>query len=307
MALAIALLEGVGLILIMVGMWQALVERSRSPARAAAEAAGAAAGKSPTRAVAHTPLPWPLHYVERRAKTAGVELGLVHVFALILGCGLAAAATLYMVAGVPWMTVAAAFAGFWAPLWHLGRLADRRSQQVLRQLDQVCTELIQAMAGGQDLYAALQQQAQRAPDPVGRELHRVMERVRQGEPLGDAMAELPERIALEETRLLSVGVRLALDAGARIVPVLESIQRSLRGRREMHGLIRELSVRNEKQSLILMVVPMVMLLIMRLEAPEYVAPLLATATGQMVLAVDILWMLFGARLVRGFFSTTPLT
>jgi tight adherence protein B len=310
MALAVALLAGLGVLAATLGVWQMAGERAAAPALAAQEAAGvrstarlAGVGRPATR---HRPLPWPLRYVERRARTAGVEWDVTTVVALIVGSGLAAAGAIFLGTGVLWMTVLAACAGLWAPVWQLGRLTARRSQQVLRQLDEVCTQLIQALSGGQDLYAALTSQAQRAPDPVGHELRRVMERVRQGEPLVDAIAEFPARVALEEARLLSVGVRLALDAGTRIVPVLESIQRSLRGRREMQGLIRELSVRNERQAFILTLVPLVMLLAIRLEAPQYVAPLLTTATGQMVLVADVLWILFGVRLVRGFFASTPV-
>lgn len=91
-----------------------------------------------------------------------------------------------------------------------------------------------------------------------------------------------------------------------MIPVLESIQRSLRSRREMHGLIRELSVRDEKSSVVLFVVPIVMLLAMRLEAPQFTAPLLHTAFGQLVLLADLLWMLFGMQLVRSFFGGTPV-
>lgn len=301
-----ALTEGVGVLAVVVGIWRLWCERARAPAIAAAAAAGVGEG-SPRPRPHGRRLPRLLRYVERRAKTAGVEWDLLTVVALIAGSGLAGAAVMELVAGVAWMTVLAGCVGFWAPIWQLGRLTTRRAQQVLRQLDQTCTELVQALSAGQDVYAALLQQSQRAPDPVGYELRRVMERVRQGEPLADAIAELPERIALAEARLFSVGVRLALDSGTRMVPVLESIQRSLRGRRDLGGLIRELSVRNEKQSLILMVVPMVMLLAMRLEAPQYVAPLLGTASGQILLAADVAWMLFGMRLVRGFFTSTPLT
>jgi tight adherence protein B len=175
----------------------------------------------------------------------------------------------------------------------------------LRQLDQVCTELIQSLGGGLDPHAALLRQAERAPDPVGGELRRVMRRVREGEPLADAVAELPERVALEEARLFSVGIRLAVDAGTRVVPVLESIQRSLRSRREIQGLVRELSSRDERQAWILFCVPIVMVLAMRVEAPEYTAPLLRTLAGQAVLVGDLLWMFFGLQWVRNFFAGMP--
>jgi Flp pilus assembly protein TadB len=310
-AVATALLAGLGVLAISLGLWQIVSERIRAPAAAVAEAAGRLESHTPLsepRSRPHRrPLPWPLGYVERRTRTAGVEWDLATVLSLIVGSGVACGAAIELGTGVLWMAAIAGCMGFGAPVWQLGRLTARRSHLVLRQLDQVCTELIQAMSAGQDLYAALFQQAKRAPDPIGSELRRVMDRVRQGEPLADAMAELPDHVALEEARLFSVGVRLALDAGTRIIPVLESIQRSLRGRREMEGLVRELSVRNEKQSLILLAVPMVMLLAMRFEAPQYVAPLLATAAGQILLAADMLWLLLGVRLVRGFFSTTPIT
>jgi Flp pilus assembly protein TadB len=308
LALAASLLGGLGVLCIVLGLVHVNEARARAPLLAVAEATGsapsrrrAASGKGRKRG-----LPPLLGYIERRAKTAGVEWDLNAVVTLILGFGCVAALVIFATTGVLWMTLAAFCAGFYAPIWRLERLTRQRAQLVLRQLDQVCTELIQALSSGLDIHGALLRQAERAPDPVGRELRRVMQRVREGEPLGDAIAELPERIALEEARLFSVGVRLALDAGTRVVPVLESIQRSLRSRREMQGLIRELSTRDEKQSLILFVVPIVMILAMRFEAPQYTAPLLHTVAGQLVLVGDLLWMVFGMQLVRNFFVGTPV-
>jgi Flp pilus assembly protein TadB len=309
--LVAALLAGLAVLCFALGFVHRNEARARAPLLAVAEATGSAPGRKA--AAARGPgarkrrsLPPPLGYIDRRARTAGVEWDLSAVLALILGFGVGGALLIFLSTGVAWITGVAFCAGFYAPIWRLERLARQRAQQVLRQLDQVCTELIQALSGGLDIHAALLRQAERAPDPVGRELRRVMQRVREGEPLGDAVVELPERIALEEVRLFSVGVRLALDAGTRVVPVLESIQRSLRGRREMQGLIRELSARDEKQSLILFFVPVAMILAMRLEAPQYTAPLLGSAAGQTLLLADLLWMVFGMQMVRGFFAGTPL-
>jgi tight adherence protein B len=297
--------------------------RVRQPARAVADAAGQPdmppgwpdaragvpwAGVPPggrvTRSAAR--LPRPLHYVARRARAAGVDWSLTTVLLLVVSAGLGSALLLLLVTGVPWMAAAAFCAGFYAPVWQLGRVASRRAQQILGQLDQVCTGLIQSLSGGLDPHAALLRQAEHAPDPVGAELRRLMQRVRDGEPLVDAVAELPDRIALDEARFFSVGIRLAMDAGTRVVPVLESVQRSLRSRREMHGLVRELSARDERQAVILLFVPAVMLLAMRLEAPVYTAPLFHSATGQLLLAGDVAWMVAGVQLIRSFFAATPL-
>lgn len=298
-------LAGLAVLCFVLGLVHRGAARARQPGLAVAQAAGAS-GTAPTPGRRRRGLPHVFRYVERRARTAGVDWDLSAVLLLIGGFGLAAALVVFVATGVVWMTAAAFGAGFYAPIWRLERLTRQRAGRVLRQLDQVCTELIQALTGGLDIHAALLQEAERAPDPVGAELRRVMQHVREGEPLGDAVAEFPARVALEEARLFSVGVRLALDAGTRVAPVLESIQRSLRSRRETQGLIRELSARDEKQALILFCVPIVMVVALRFEAPRYTAVLLHQAAGQLLLLLDLLWMVFGLQLVRNFFSGTPV-
>ena len=310
MALLASLCGGFGVLCVVLALVHLTEAKARAPLQVVAEATGTALRRvgpaSGGGGKRHRPLPPLLGYIGRRARTAGVEWDLNAVLLLILSVGLGAALVIFVATGVLWMTLAVFCAGFYAPIWRLERLTKQRAQQVLRQLDQVCTELIQALTSGLDIHGALWRQAERAPEPVGRELRRVMQHVREGEPLRDAIVEFPERIALEEARLFSVGIRLALDAGTRVVPVLESIQRSLRGRREMQGLVRELSARDEKQSLVLFCVPIVMILAMRLEAPQYTKPLLSTAPGQWLLLADLLWMTFGMQLVRSFFSGTPV-
>jgi Flp pilus assembly protein TadB len=247
-------------------------------------------------------LPRPLRYLEGRMRAAGVDWEVPSIVGLIAGTGLATALLAYTVTGILWVTVLALGVGFYAPVWRLNAAAQKRAALVMRQLDQVCTELIQAVSAGLDLFRALRDQAVRAPDPTGAELRRVVARVQEGEPLVDVVRELGERIDLEEAQLFAVGVRMAQEEGAHPGPVLESVLRSLRSRRELAGLIAELSSRERKQSLILVAVPLVLMPGMRLVSPQMTWPLFHTFGGQVLVVADILWMMFGLRLVQGWFG-----
>ena len=247
-------------------------------------------------------LPRPLAYLEGRMRVAGVDWPPSSIYPLMLGAGFDAALLTWIVTGIWWAAVGALAVGFYAPVWRLNGIAERRARRVMRQLDQVCTELVQATSSGGALYQALVEQARKAPDPTGAELRRVVQRVQDGTPLADAVEEFGARIDLDEARLFATGVRLAQEEGARPVPVLDSVLRSLRSRRELASLIGELSASERKQSMVLMVVPLILIPGMRFAAPGYTGTLFHTFTGQVLIVADIVWMVFGLRVVQGWFG-----
>lgn len=301
-------IAALGALLVVAGLYRAWAEHASALALAVRgpslvrQVASAAEPRQQRSGRGQIRLPRVLKYLERRMRAAGVDWEVSAVVGLIAGTGVGAALVAYTVTGIPWVSLGALGAGFYAPVWRLNAVAQQRAAQVMRQLDQVCTELIQAVSAGFDLYKALREQASRAPDPTGAELRRVMNRVQEGEPLPDVLAEFAERIDLEEAHLFAVGLRMAQEEGAHPVPVLDSILRSLRSRRELHGLIGELSARERKQSLILLIIPLILMPAMRLVNPQMTQPLFHSLSGQVLLIADLLWMIFGLRLVQGWFG-----
>jgi Flp pilus assembly protein TadB len=255
---------------------------------------------------ARAPLPRWLGYLEGRMKAAGVDWPAGQLLRLIAGGALAAALLGWLATGIPWIAALCSLGGLYVPVWRLSAMAQQRAAAVAGQLDQVCSQLIQALSGGLDLHEAIRRQAERAPDPTGAELRRAMDRSRSGEAFTTAIREFGDRIDLDEARLFAAGVRLAMEEGARPVPVLESVLRSLRGRREIRGLAGELSAQSRTQSVVLVVIPLLMFPAMRLVAPAFTAPLFGTAAGQMLLAIDLAWMLFGLRLARNWLGGVNL-
>ncbi len=308
MTLLLAVLAALGAALLLVGarrVAQTRVEALHAMVRGPSLLANLT--RAPTPRAAGAPiirLPPVLRYLESRMKQAGVDWPVSSILSLIVGTGAVAAALAFAVTGVPWVTCAAFLGGFYAPVWRLGRLAHARAVKVARQLDQVCTELIQAVSGGLDLVDAIGQQARKAPDPLGAELARMYKRVKgEGDSFADVARELGERIDLEEARLLALGLRLSKTEGTQVVPVLQSVLHSLRGRRELQGLVHELGIRDQQQSLILIVIPLVLFPVLRYAAPGFTAPLFHTLTGQILLVADLGWMLFGIQIIRSWFGS----
>lgn len=304
----LAVTAAVGAILVLAGCYRAWSEHSFALALAVRgpslvrQVIAPSARRPRTSASGAVHLPRALKYLEGRMRAAGVDWQVSTIVGLIVGTGVGAALLAYTVTGIPWLTVGVLAVGFYAPIWRLTTAAQKRATQVMRQLDQVCTELIQAVSAGLDMLKALREQAQRAPDPTGAELRRVVNRVQEGEPLSDVIREFAERVDLEEAQLFAVGLRMSQEEGAHPAPVLESVLRSLRSRRELHGLIGELSARERKQSVILLIIPLILMPAMRLVSPQMTGPLFHSFAGQVLVVADLAWMLFGLRIVQGWFG-----
>jgi len=246
-------------------------------------------------------LPRVLSYLKGAMRQAGVDWDVSSIVGLILATSLGCAIAAWLVTGIDWLALIALGVGFWAPLARLRGVAKKRAERVMKQLDQVCMELILAVSSGLDLFTALRDQAMKAPEPTGTELRRVIS-MAQSMPLPDAIPEFGDRVDLEEARLFAVGIRLAISEGAQVVPVLDSILRSLRGRRELQGLITELSAQHRQQSRILAFIPVILMPALRLVDPAMTYGLFHTFGGQVIVVIDIVWMMFGLTIVQKWFG-----
>jgi len=156
------------------------------------------------------------------------------------------------------------------------------------------TVLSQALSAGLSLAQAFEMAAHEMPDPMGRELKDLMARVKVGCPLEEALGEWASRRPLEDLRILADAVLVLKKTGGNLVETFARMAVTIRERTKVQGRIRVLTAQGVAQGVVLCAMPLVLGCALYAIAPEYVAPLIATAPGRKMMCVGVIMEVLGA-------------
>jgi len=155
-----------------------------------------------------------------------------------------------------------------------------------------------ALSAGHSLTAALDLVGQEIADPVGKEFRRVSEEQNLGLPLRDALLNLADRVPSSDVRFLVAAMLIQRETGGNLVEVLDKTATVLRDRIRLQGEIRIYTAQGRLTGWILCLLPIFMFFAITAINPNYTAPLLNEQTGQRLLIIGAVFMLFGILVIR---------
>jgi tight adherence protein B len=176
----------------------------------------------------------------------------------------------------------------------LGRLGARRRAALLAQLPDALALLVRGLRAGVPLSAAIAEAAREVPTPLGAELSRVSERVGLGQPIEAALWAMARRAGLAEVDFLCVTVALQRETGGNLAITLAELEAMVRKREALGLKVRALSAEARTSAFIIGALPVLMALGLAVLAPDYLAPMLQTGPGRMLLAAALLSLGTGA-------------
>lgn len=221
--------------------------------------------------------------------------------AVALAAGLALVAAPLVLAGTP-MLLALPLA---PPLLllllrrALAHAGARRQARLLRLLPDALALMVRALRAGVPLAEAVAEAARECPAPLGREFARVHEAVRLGQPLEAALWDLARRAGAAEFDFLCVTVALQRETGGNLAVTLAGLETMIRKRQALGLKVRALSSEARTSALIIGALPVLMALGLALLAPDYLAPMVATSAGQLLLLLAAGMLATGALAMAG--------
>ncbi len=220
---------------------------------------------------------------------------------LVMYAALAAGGGFLVAAGFSGQTVfgfpAAAF-GAMLPVLVVKRMAKKRTATFADQLPDALDLVRSALQAGHGLMPAMGVVADEYPDPVAQEFRDVVEEVRLGLPLREALDNLAERVGNDDVRLLQVGILTAQDVGGNLAEVLDKVSYTIR---ERFKLLREVDVMTAQGRMsggVLTVMPFLAGAGMMAFSPSYFTPMLQTPQGHKLLAFALCGVMLGHILIR---------
>jgi len=239
-------------------------------------------------------IPRPQEMRERLAKT-GREIPLGNYFAVcsalfILGVGIG-----FFMLNLP-LVMALGFGvviGLGLPHTSVTRMIRKRANKFVGNFPDAIDLMVRGLKSGLPITESMSSVAQEIPDPVGKEFRRIVDGVRLGQTLDEALWETTSRLNLAEFKFFVISLSIQRETGGNLGETLQNLAEVLRKRQQMKLKIKAMSAEARASALIIGSLPFVMFGILLLLNYDYTSLLFTDRRGIMMMGVGLISMGFG--------------
>jgi tight adherence protein B len=193
--------------------------------------------------------------------SAGLALGVAVVtFLLSTAPLLSLGVGLLMGAGLPHMVV--------------GHLIGKRTNAFVTKFPDGIELLVRGLRSGLPVTETLGIVAQEVPGPVGFEFKAVIDRIRVGKTMEDALQDTADKLGIAEFNFFTITLAIQRETGGNLAETLSNLAEVLRKRAQMKLKIRAMSSESKASAYIVGSLPFLVAIAISFLNPEYMAPFL---------------------------------
>ena len=189
-------------------------------------------------------------------------------------------------------------AGLGLPRWLLGYLKTRREKAFLKALPDAVDVIVRGIKAGLPLFESIKVVAADAPEPLKSEFMAIIETQTIGMPLGEACARLYERMPVPEANFFGIVIAIQQKSGGNLSEALGNLSKVLRDRKKMAEKIQAMSMEAKASAGIIGSLPPVVMFLVWLTTPDYIALLWTDRLGQFMLVCCVGWMTMGVLVMK---------
>ncbi len=210
-----------------------------------------------------------------------------------------AVGTLMFVSAPPIAAAAAAFVGaFGLPRWVLKFLTKRRQFKFVDNFANAIDIIVRGVKSGLPLNECLGIIARESPAPINEEFREVVEQSRIGIPISECFDRMMARMPLPEVKFFAIVIAIQQQSGGNLSEALGNLSGVLRDRKTLTGKVRALSAEAKASAMVLGALPFIVMSMVYVSAPKYIAVLFNTMIGNFMLACAAIWMTCGVLVMR---------
>jgi tight adherence protein B len=238
--------------------------------------------------------------MRRRLEQAGFPKADPRNFWIICGVLAALAAGITVVTHQSPLVIALAVlvAGLGLPRWVLGFLTNRRKKKFTENFATAIDVIVRSVKTGLPTNEALRIVAREIPNPVGSEFHSLVESLKVGVTLDQAMKRMMESMPTAEVGFFAIVMTIQSKSGGNLSEALGNLAFVLRDRKRLQGKIRAMSSEAKASAMIIGSLPPGVMGIVYLTTPAYIAKLFTERAGNLMLAGCVIWMTCGIMVMR---------
>jgi tight adherence protein B len=181
--------------------------------------------------------------------------------------------------------------------WIIRTLARRRNK-FAEQLPDALQVVASALRSGHSFAGALAVVVDSGSEPMKSELQRVVADERLGVPIQDSLGVVAERMASADIEQLALVAELQREAGGNAAEVIDRVAETVRERFDLKRLIKTLTTQGRMSRWIVSALPVFIVIVIEVENPNYLHPLLHTTGGKIVFGIAAVWATIGSLLIK---------
>ena len=176
-------------------------------------------------------------------------------------------------------------AAFATPTVVVRLLKWRRDKKFGVQLVDALMAMGNSLRAGHSLPAAFELIARETDNPMGQEMRLLVQEMRLGVTMEDALGHLQERMPGEDLDILITSILISREVGGNLAEVFDNIADTIRDRHRIQGKIASLTAQGKMQGAIIGMLPVMIMVALNAWSPELMRPMFTHWLG---------WLMMGA-------------
>lgn len=193
---------------------------------------------------------------------------------------------------------AAAMLGLLVPLLWLRLKRARRRAALNRQLPDALQSISSSLRAGYGFTHGMSVVANDLPAPISLEFARALREMNLGATVEDVLRGMARRVQGLDFDLAVSGILINRQVGGNLAGLLDQLTATIRERVELKNFIRVRTAQQRLAAVIIAAVPPALILVFLAGLPDYIAYLLTTRTGLVLLATSAGMQLMGVYFIK---------
>jgi tight adherence protein B len=199
--------------------------------------------------------------------------------------------------GSPWWALFALLIPYVAREWVVRTLAHRR-KRFAEQLPDALQVIASALRSGHSFAGALAVVVDSSSEPMKSEMQRVVADEQHGVPIPTSLLVVAERMASRDLEQLAMVAELQRESGGNSAEVIDAVADTVRERFDLKRLVDTLTMQGRMTRWIVSALPIGIVLILQIENPHYLHPLVESTAGKIALVLVVLWAVAGSFVIK---------
>jgi tight adherence protein B len=234
---------------------------------------------------------------EALLELAGVKMRPQDFFLILLAAMLVASAVGALLVGL-WLALLLPVLVPIAVKIILGMKTSKRQRAFDGQLHDAMQMMAGSLRSGYSLMQALDAVARQAPAPLSEEFARVINETRVGRDATEALEETANRMDSKDMKWVAQAIAINRQTGGNLAEVLDQVSGTIRERGQIKRQVQSLSAEGKLSAVILMLLPFGVGAFLLLTNPSYLAPLVQSLLGYLMLAAAGILLVVGGLWLR---------
>lgn len=181
--------------------------------------------------------------------------------------------------------LAVTFVGWSIPKNVMQGLWEKRCNRFVDQMVDGLTIMANGVKSGLGLTQSMERVVSNLSGPIAQEFSLVLNKIRLGMSVEDALNELGDRIPRQDVQMFVTAVNILKETGGNLAETFSTIVITIRERQKVEKKIQAMTAQGLMQAVIITLVPFVLLIIFLVIDPNYVKPLFTTPLGVVALII----------------------